>query len=60
MTTDELLGIRTVEVNRTNYHYCDMFSGRTCRLTGEIVLFPDKYTGHEYPLEFIEEGDNDE
>lgn len=39
--------------------FCDMFSGRTCRLTGEIVLYPDKYTGHECPLEF-EEGDNDE
>lgn len=39
--------------------FCDMFSGRICKLTGEIVLYPDKYTGHECPLEFIEECDDD-
>lgn len=39
--------------------FCKLFSGKTCRLTGEIVYNPEKYVGHECPLEFIEECDDD-
>lgn len=39
--------------------FCKLFNGKTCRLTGEIVYNPEKYVGHECPLEFIEECDDD-
>lgn len=31
--------------------FCKLFSGKTCRLTGEIVYNPEEHVGHECPLE---------
>lgn len=42
--------------------HCKFFTvtTRKCVLTGEVVPFPEKYVGHDCPLEIIEDGEAEE